>query len=582
MPNIKILSREVASKIAAGEVVERPASVLKELIENSLDAGATKIEIEIEKAGKKLIRVRDNGSGMGPEDIRLSVLPHSTSKISVFEDIDKLQTFGFRGEALCSIFVVSRLAISSCRDGADSGSSISGEGGRILSETKTHPVRGAAVEVKDIFFNTPARAKFLRSDPSERARLIRVVEEAALANPWTGFFLKIDKNEIFALPVAASAQEGADAILLERIAGVFGRSFLENLVKLERKTEAVSISGFVSKPRSLIASRNNQYFFVNKRAVSSKILQQALYRGYGDLRGTKHPECLIFARLSPSEFDVNIHPQKKDVKFKDENLAFKILSSVVAETIAGSDRPVSIIREQTSAYGSADEKPQVIFQQEEIEAFASEKTGSYVQPQEQLRSEWHSLPAAYLGQAGGTFLVFDAGGGLLILDQHAAQERILFEKYLDEFEKGEIRIQPLILPVSVDLSKSNVERVMQWKEWLDKAGFEIERFGSSTALLKSTPALFYFTQERLREFLEYLSEILGDPEKSAENVKRNTIAAMACRKSIKANDFLKEREASRLLEDLKQCKEPLRCPHGRPAVLYVSKSELAGKFQRNA
>lgn len=587
MPEIRILPEEVIAKIAAGEVIERPASVLKELLENAVDAGATKIAIDIKKAGKKLIRVHDDGKGMGPEDLKLSLSRHSTSKISTFEDLDDIATFGFRGEALYSVFAVSKLTLASFRAGAETGHSVSGEGGKIISETRTPPVKGTTVEVADLFFNTPARAKFLKSEPSERAQLIRTVEEAALANLTIGFTLTIDGTELFSMP------PGGDdfwAALNGRAAIIFGKNVFQGLIKMEGRNPAVSVYGLISKPDCLSATRVNQHFFVNRRPVSSRVLQQALYRGYDTMRGDKHPACALFLDLKPSEFDVNIHPQKKDVKFAAETEVFKKVSGTVY---------AEIMKRQTASVSlggsEADRAPSPAAEgsrpPEQEGAKTQQPTGEESYSQDTLRLEpvspengetpnWYAPPVSYLGQIAKSYLLFESGGGLLVVDQHAAQERILFEKYLEEFSKGAIKVQPLMLPVSVELSRSQIETVLKWKDWLDKAGFEVEHFGKTTMLLHSTPALFYFTPEALTEFLGYLAEVLGEPEKAAEDLKREIVATMACKKSVKARDFLKTQEAIRLIEDLKTAKDSFHCPHGRPTLFHISRSEIARKFQR--
>ena len=582
MPEIQLLPEEVIAKIAAGEVIERPASVLKELLENALDAGATRITVDIKKAGKRLIRVNDDGHGMDLADLKLSVGRHATSKIRTFEDLEAVATFGFRGEALYSVFAVSKLAITSFKPGNETGHAISGEGGRILSETKTPPVKGTTVEVTDLFFNTPARAKFMKSESSERAHLIRTVEEAALANLNTGFTLNMDETEIFSM---APGGEDFWAVLKERAAVIFGKNIHQGLIKIEGRNPGISIYGVISKPDSLSATRINQHFFVNKRPVTSRVISQALYRGYDTMRGDKHPACVIFLDLPPADFDVNIHPQKKDVKFASEGEVFRKISSTVYNEIL-KKQTASVALAEPSAGGASGAAEPDAGQSGEIH---SQESGLFsretlqLEPVSQENGEapnWYLPPVSYLGQIAKSYLLFESGGGLLVMDQHAAQERILFEKYMEEFSKGAIKVQPLMLPVSVELSRSQIETVLKWKEWLDKAGFEIERFGASTLRLHSTPALFYFTPDALSEFLGYMAEVLGEPEKASEDLKRNTVATMACKKSVKAHDYIKPPEALRLIEDLKSAKDSFHCPHGRPTLFYISPSEIARKFQR--
>jgi DNA mismatch repair protein MutL len=574
------LPEEVIAKIAAGEVIERPASVLKELLENAIDAGAARVTVDIKKAGKRLIRVNDDGRGMDLEDLKLSVERHATSKIRVFEDLDKIATFGFRGEALYSILAVSKLAITSFKPGEETGNAISGEGGRVLSLTTTPPVKGTTVEVTDLFFNTPAREKFMRSEPSERAHLIRTVEEAALANLNIGFTLNIDGAEIFSMPPGG---EDFWAALKARANIIFGKNVYQGLIKTEGRNPALSVYGLVSKPDSLSATRINQHFFVNKRPVTSRVAQQALYRGYSTTRGDKHPACVLFLDLNPADFDVNIHPQKRDVKFASENEVFKKISSTVYNEILAK-QTANVVLTGTAAGGASEAaepaaeqagpaQGQEMFSQDtlQLEPAALETGGT---------PNWYLPPISYLGQIAKSYLLFESGGGLLVMDQHAAQERILFEKYLEELSKGAIKIQPLMLPVSAELSRSQIELVLKWKDWLDKAGFEIERFGPATLRLLSTPSLFYSTPEALGEFLGYLTEVLGEPEKASEDLKRKIVATMACKKSIKAHDRIKPPEALRLIEDLKCARDSFHCPHGRPTLFYISPAEIARKFQR--
>lgn len=589
--SVKVLPEEVAAKIAAGEVIERPSSVLKELIENAVDAGASRVSVSAEKAGKSLIRVNDDGAGMSPEDLRLSVMRHSTSKISSFDDLDALGTYGFRGEALFSALAVSRLKITTCRAGDDTASFVEGDSGEIRAEGKAAPARGTTVEVRDLFFNVPARLKFLRGDPSERAHLIRVVEEAALANPAVSFSLTVDGAEIFSLKADNGPWETA---CLARAKELLGGKVAEGMTSLEQKAGELSLRALFSLPDSLYATRQNQFFFVNRRPVSSKTLQQALYRGYDIMRGTKHPACAIYLDLPPAEVDVNIHPRKADVKFRAEGAIFKFVSGAVNARLLKTQRASVAIdpgaapaRDEAGAAAPAAEvraifgtgKPPAASGAVEQDNITDTLFAAEPAPGESGPS-WYQPPVNYLGQLAKSYLVFESGGGLLVVDQHAAQERVLFERYMDELVLGKIRVQPLVIPVSVELSASQAENIMRWQEWLKGAGFEIGRSGPTHMLLHATPALFYFSQEAAQELFGYLSEVLGEPSKSDEALKRNTIATMACKKSVKARDFLKPQEAQRLIEDLKAAKDSFHCPHGRPTLFHIGRPELARKFQR--
>ncbi|OGR76999.1 MAG: hypothetical protein A2X32_06875 [Elusimicrobia bacterium GWC2_64_44] len=584
MPEIKVLPEEVVSKIAAGEVIERPASVLKELIENSLDAGASKVEIEIRKAGRGLIRVHDDGRGMAREDLRLSLGRHATSKLNVFEDIYSLATFGFRGEALYSVFAVSRLKITSFKAGADSGYTLEGEGGRVIAELPAPPVKGTTIEAADLFFNTPARAKFMKSDNAERSHLIKTVEEAALANLGVAFRLVIDGSEILNLPALPG---GLWENLKNRAAAIFGRSVYGGLARVEGKTPGMAVYGLFSRPDALAATRVNQHFFVNRRPVGSALLRQALYRGYGHMLTGRHPACALFLELDPGAFDCNIHPQKRDVKFSSENEIFKTISNTIYE---------ELLSKQTAAVTMTAPEAGRQFTPPDVPAYReaaappapAAETGSLFGPgpapealTPQAHPDWRGKDLSYIGQLAKSYLLFGSGDGLLVVDQHAAQERVLFEKYLGEFSKGAVKVQPLLVPLEAELPRSQMETVLKWRDWMKSAGFEIDQRGPETALLRAAPALFYFTQAAFGEFLGYLSEVLGEPEKAAEDLKRNIIATMACKKSIKAHDFVKPQEALRLMDDLKGTKDSYHCPHGRPTLFFLSGGDIARRFQRS-
>ena len=583
MPEIKVLPEDVVSKIAAGEVIERPASVLKELIENSLDAGASRVEIEIKKAGRGLIRVHDDGRGMDREDLRLALGRHATSKLNVFEDIYSLATFGFRGEALYSVFAVSRLKLTSFRAGAASGYAIEGEGGRVIAELPAPPVKGTTIEAADLFFNTPARAKFMKSDASERAQLIKTVEEAALANLGVSFRLVIDGAELLSLPALPG---GLWENLKNRAAFIFGKSTYGGMARVEGKTTGMAVYGFTSRPDAL-RYPGEPAFLRQPPPGGLALLRQALYRGYGHMLTGRHPACAIFVELDPGSFDANIHPQKRDVKFSGENEIFKTLSNTIYE---------ELLSKQTASVNMTAPAGELKFGAVDLPAYreaaapppaVAETGGLFDQPAPAAAlpaapADWRGHELKYLGQLAKSYLLFECEAGLLVVDQHAAQERVLFEKYLEEFSKGAIKVQPLLVPLETELSRSQMETVLKWRDWLRSAGFEIDQRGPAVALLRATPALFYFTQPAFSEFLGYLSEVLGEPEKAAEDMKRNIIATMACRKSIKAHDFVKPQEAMRLMDDLKKTKDGFHCPHGRPTLFHLSGADIAHRFQRSS
>ena len=662
MSEIKVLPDDVVAKIAAGEVIERPDSILKELLENSADSGAKRIDIEIEKAGRSLIRVRDDGKGMPMEDMKLALLRHGTSKLRNFDDIYSLSTYGFRGEALYSVFAVSRLKMISFAEGEETGFALEGEGGKIISMQPAPPVKGTVIEARDIFFNVPARAKFLKSAASERAHLIRTAEEAVLANCGIAFSMRMEDAEIFSVPLLP---EGLEANLRRRAETVFGKKVFSGMKEISFKGEGISVYGYVSVMNAFCSTRANQYYFVNRRPVASQLLKQALYKAYPVVPLGKHPACVLFLELDPSAFDVNVHPQKRDVKFADDGAIFAALAAAVrsvtdnrisasdAEDFSGSPAmadygnsekrspeamPVSVSVPQENlpphavyghgeppGHGYADYSKEQPFQsaaglnqeipyavnsvleagsngmassiQENVpiaengilpfnDASAVESIpgvfrGTKNLPPADPATAWRTESLKYIGQLASSYLLFECARGLLAVDQHAAQERVFFERYLEELADKNITRQPLLIPIEANLTRSQTENVMRWKDWLESAGFEIDARGPATVALRSAPSFFEFSQNSFTEFVSYLSDIIGNPSRVAEEVKRNLIATMACKKAVKARDVLNKAEAEEIMKGLRLCRDGAHCPHGRPTMFYMTGLELAKKFDRN-
>ena len=593
MPGIKTLPPEVISKIAAGEVIERPASVLKELLENAADSGATRIIVDLEKAGKKLIRVSDDGGGIDPQELKSALERHATSKISSFEDLDTLATFGFRGEALYSIGAVSRLSISSCRDGR--AAQLVCEGGKITRQSEAAPAPGTTVEVCDLFFNVPARSKFLKSDPTERAHLFRAAEECALANPQLSVQLRCDGNEIFSLPAAKPGPEAESA----RIKALLGRDIADGL--LFAGAPPLGMKAYFSKPGSFVASRDLQFFFVNRRPVACRVLQQALYRAYREYRQQgKHPACVVYLELKPSDFDVNIHPQKKDVRFSNEPAVFNLVRQTVEASItAAMSADATPVADAPARTAPLPAQSAGIFAAEYTAPKSQEPTLTLSDCQPAPRPAPEALPAEpartapeskeqpawdgcrYLGQALNSYLLFEVQGkGLLLLDQHAAQERLFYDAYVAQLNTGSRPpVQKLLLPYAIELPHSMAARLEQWRDWLAGAGFELESLGPGQLALHGVPALFNLDEDSARGLLESLASVLGDPEKCSEEVRRQTLAMMACKKAIKARERLSESEAVRLFRDIQ--KAPVKtCPHGRPVLALITPQELAKLFSR--
>lgn len=584
---IKILSPEVAGHIAAGEVVDRPASVLKELLENALDAGAAKIQIQVEKAGRRLLRVSDNGGGMAPEDLMLAVLRHATSKISTVEDLENIRTFGFRGEALYSIAAVSRLTLTSCSGrGPREGYSISWEAGKAAAEHSAPPVPGTVVEVKDLFFNTPARAKFLKSDASEKSHLLRVAEELAMAHPEISLSYQNDQAPTLQWPAVKEEEH------LKRLIQVMGKDFLGHLTEVLTENQSripsphslVKVKAYLSPLNALTTSRNFQYFWVNKRPIQSRLLQQALYRAYGPHREAyRHPAAFVWIEMSPDQYDVNVHPAKREIRFKNERDIFDLLSRSFENALLDSKTTPSLTFSQSPASpfkSSSGPKPSSEMIREAIALYGTNKEGLGTRTESPELSEAGPVELRYIGQIEKTYLLFEEKGGLTLLDQHAAQERVFFEKLLADSFSGKSGSQPLMIAQPIEMPSSMIERLEEYKSLLRRMGFELEIAGKRTAHLLALPAGVSFDSEEAQKFILELMEELGDPSKSSPETVQEKAAGLACRAAIKAHQGLSPQEALELLKDLRSCKDPSCCPHGRPAALQMSRDQLARQFKR--
>ena len=622
MNDIKVLDFLTSSKIAAGEVIERPAGVLKELLENAIDAGANAINIDISKAGKTLIRVNDNGVGIKAEDLQTALLRHSTSKIKNFEDLNNLHTFGFRGEALFSIAAVSKLTLTSYQEGSK-GASIKAEGGKILQRTSAPEIKGTTVTVENLFYNTPARLKFLKTDAVERGHLLNIAEEAALANLKISFKVRTDNTLVYNLPPIEENENG----LRQRVSQIIGQETAKDLLYLEDKN--FDFKALISPANKLCASRNLQYFFINKRPVTCKILQQALFKAYQPFRAqNKYPCAIIYLTLNPADFDVNIHPQKREVKFAFENDIFNFLYKTLSKKLLGTQEQTEIILKQNPAKNVAEimqqqtldnkvfvnkfeTKPQTHFKEvEELSALLKikplprlnthehedpaiyglnedsqqEKTEQTDLPQAQnseKQPSWWQGPYKYLGQLHKSYLLFEGQQGLVLIDQHAAQERIYFEEFCTLISKGEVVRQPLMFPLNIDLPASKLETVLNWESFLKETGFEVSKFSSTVLLVSATPALLKMGEKEIKDFILSFAETAGNPLKADNAFRHKFIATKACKKAVKAGESLTETEAEALLENLKNCQDALHCPHGRPTMLNLTLAEISQKIGRS-
>ena len=622
MSKIHVLDEKTAGKIAAGEVIERPAGVLKELLENAVDAGASAINIDIEGAGRTLIRINDNGCGMSEDDLLLSIRRHATSKINSFSDLETLQTFGFRGEALYSVAAVSRMAITSCQEGGQ-GHRVEIHAGKMFAQCPAPSIKGTTVEIRDLFYNVPARLKFLKSDSYERACLLKVIEESALANLTVGYRVMINGRSVYDLP-AQTGELPQSAVT--RAKQILGEEVAQSL--LFKEFGELGLKLFLTPADKLVSVRDMQYIFVNRRPIDSKTVQQAIYKAYQNVRPKdRHPAFLVYMTLNPADFDVNIHPQKRDIRFVNESKVFGFVMNAAGETIFKNARPVQVtLPSKIDLPAPAQPAAEKLFTPSPMETFAqavaeplklgdfkpknnftlreTEEPAEYVaRPEEPSKipsapaksvaspaepadfvsadaPEWYRGPYHYLGQLQRSYLLFENPLGLVIIDQHAAQERVLFEHYLEAFEARSVKVQKLLFPVHVDLPPSNTETLLSWAGWLKTAGFELEPFSARTVLVRTMPHMIRFKEDDMKEFIVSLSQVVGDPSKSTETLKRKMVAMLACKKAIKAHDQISPAEAEGLLENMKKCKDGMHCPHGRPCVAQLDMKQLDKLFGR--
>jgi DNA mismatch repair protein MutL len=565
MNKIIVLPSEISQKIAAGEVVERPASIVKELVENSLDAGASEVKVEILDGGKKLIRVTDNGQGMSREDAQLCFARHSTSKISREEDLFQISTLGFRGEALPSISAVSRVTLKTSDGKEEKGTQVDREGEVLLNLSDVAFPRGTSVEVRDLFFNLPARRKFLRSEKSELSLIVKYLTFVALSYPEVRFSLAHGKREILNCPLVGS--------LRERIFQLFGKSLLETLMEVDYEENACRFNGFSSRPPSGKLDKAHQYFFVNKRPVKDRILQAALNQAYrGFLEKDTSPEAFLFLSIPYSDVDVNVHPAKAEVRFRDSQSVFHlILRSIERSMLEESKiKEIYLIPDKEKTGFKIEEASQAQLFRTPSEGKLDWKELSF--PCAKVERSYPRV----LGQYLDTYVIAEIPDGLLIIDQHNAHERILFEKYREINDKKSWPQKMALIPILFELSPSQVLNLENNQTLLEEAGFRVEAMGIRSYALKEFPDIFR-TEQAKEIFLAFLEEIEIN---KIQDKKRCLLATLACKTAIKAGQPLSLEKMEYLVEELFKIPDSSLCPHGRPVVVKIDKAQIEKGMKR--
>lgn len=558
MPHITILPVHLRNKIAAGEVIERPASVAKELVENAIDAEATEIRVDILRGGKRLIGVSDNGTGMDREDAVLCFQRHATSKLRKEEDLFDIRTLGFRGEALPSVASVSRVKLVTGIKGAPAGVSVEVHGGE-TRDVRDSSFAGTSIEVRDLFYNTPARKKFLKADSTELFHIIDVVTREALAHFDRGFIVSAEKQETMNFPRASGCRE--------RILQIFGGEFLNGLKEVTARHEDMELSAFVSQSTSFRNRKSHQFIFVNQRPIRDQMISHAVYRAYeGILPQDQHPVFFIFLRIDPKKADFNVHPTKREIRFEDKESVYTFLNRAIRAAVR--EERKDFVRPFSEAPISA-----VYGRTPEEDHLQSEIREGYTVAEHPEFSYEPALPSIYLGD---TFVAISGRGGLTLLDHHAAHERVLYEKFLKGMAS---QTKQLLFPRQVRLSHKEYLLLLRNAEVIRSLGIDIDDFGQNTLIVRAIPD--ELDQADLPAILSETAAALAEEIPSKKSYKDHIAAKIACHSSIRGKGILTQEELARLLSDLDKTEYPDQCPHGRPTRLFFSLADLKKMFKRS-
>lgn len=583
MSTISILPEFLTNKIAAGEVIERPASIVREIIDNSIDAGAKKISVEVLYGGKKLIKVADDGVGMDRDDASLCFERHATSKIKSEDDLFNINTFGFRGEALASIASVSKVVLMTSTANSPVGTKIEIRAGQKKEITDAPPLSGTTLEIRDIFYNTPARRKFLKSIPTEMSHIIETVTQKALSYPNISFSLKHKDTEVVGV---SSAKD-----IKERFIQLYSEELFNEFFEIEKQGRGIKLYGFSSAAEFSMSTRNYQLIFINRRPVKNPTVTHAVYNAYRDIiPKDKNPAFFLFFDIDPRKVDVNVHPAKREVRFESPEDVHKLVKFAIREILLSQQR-------KTAGYVPSQESAWVKTMQTDGDMYGSHVIRETLESALQSRNE--SLPTAgdfqadfftdsivpsihryfYIGEA---FVAEVTNSGLTIIDQHAAHERILYEKFL---KKTSIETEALFLPMRVELPAKEYNLVIKHREVLHGVGLDIEEFGANNVIVRTMP-------KELRKadikglLMDIASGILEEEtvgikdETGEQNLLRNISTRLACHKSVRGREPLNHEELSQLIADLEKTEVPDKCPHGRPTRIFLSLDDLRKMFKR--
>lgn len=598
MGNIIILDENTANKIAAGEVVERPASVIKELVENSIDAGAVSITVEIKNGGISMLKVTDNGCGMLEDDVEIAFERHATSKIRNADDLDKISSMGFRGEALASIAAVSSVQLVTRTPGSNQGTRIAVTGGRVVEVKPTGCPAGTAITVRDLFFNTPARFKFLKKDTTEAGYVSDIIGRIAIGNSHISFKLTSNGTTVLHTP-GNSDQRSA-------IFSIYGREVSKAVNTIDYDDGRFKITGFAGKPEIARSSRTYQSIYINRRFIKSKTIGSAIDEAYNTfLMKNKYAFVVLNIELNPTLVDINVHPSKMEVKFSNEQDVFKAVYNAISNSLQQQSGIMNVQPETKDTWdrgtGSLshhkkewDKEPvplsdhkgdytQVIINtmgresEDYVPRVSESKPEKYILPAQQDKRLLRE--AKFIGQVFSTYILLQQDDDLILVDQHAAHERIMYEEMKTRYERNEPISQFLISPVSIELTFQELDYLKEHSSFFNRLGFEYEDFGTNSVILRAVP-----TEKEtcsIRElFMEVLDFLMKNGRNKSSMPAEETLYMMACKAAVKANNVLQEPEVRILLDRLSIVENPYTCPHGRPSAIKLRKYELEKMFKR--
>ena len=573
MGNIVLLDDLTINKIAAGEVVENPAAAIKEMVENSIDAGATSVTVEVKNGGKALIKITDNGKGIARDDLPLAIERHATSKLRQIEDLDKIDSFGFRGEALASISSISKMSIISKTSEDITAFKMVVEAGDIIEFSEDAGKNGTTIIIENLFFNVPVRYKFLKNDITEFRYIKSAIEKIAISNPGVAIKLINNEKEIF--------KTYGNGKLEDVIYILFGKKISQNLVNVNYEEGGIEISGFIGNTTIAVDSRKDELFFLNKRYIQNKTLYSSADEAFkGDAGIGKFSFATINLKMPPSFYDVNIHPTKKEVKFKDEALVYRVLYTAIKNAILSKDFLGNKVTEENKEYVNSEFKYVtnhfINSEGNEKNDLSPNSLDSKNNTEIIKRETARKIDYKFIGISFKTYIMIEIDNEMYLIDQHAAHERIMYEQIKDNYKnKINTNTQMMLIPELIELPNKEIEFIKQNMELIKNTGFDIELFGDKTIKINGVPDLEYKSKlSNRRLFLDILDEMTSKQNGNFKSVEERFIATVACKAAVKAGMNLTEKEVDYLIQNLLTLKNPYTCPHGRPTTVKFSKKDF--------